>query len=59
MQLMCFTRGSIVGQMRTDRTGYCPGEAVALNGGLCNYMSSRTKPVTVSLYQKTIYTQGM
>jgi hypothetical protein len=58
MQVMCFSRGSIVAQMRTDRTGYCPGEAIALTGGLCNHSSTRTKPVTVSLYQKTIYTQG-
>lgn len=57
-QLMCFNRGSIVAQIRTDRRGYCPGEAIALTGGLCNNTTLRTKPVTVSLYQKTIYTQG-
>ena len=53
---MCFNRGSLVAQVRTDRRGYCPGEAIALTGGFCNYTSSRSKPINVSLYQKTIYT---
>lgn len=57
-QFMCFKRGSIVAQIKTDRRGYCPGEAIALTGGFCNYTNSTTKPITVSLYQKTIYTQG-
>ncbi len=58
MQFFCFNRGSVVAQMKTDRRGYCPGEAVALTGGLCNNTSIRTRPVTVSLYQKTVYMQG-
>lgn len=58
-QFMCFNRGSVVAQLRTDRRGYCPGEAIALTGGLCNNMSKRTKPVKVILYQKTKYTQGL
>lgn len=58
IQTMCFNRGSIVAQLRTDRRGYCPGEAIALTGGFCNNTSLRTKPITVSLYQKTVYTQG-
>ncbi|XP_046860339.1 arrestin domain-containing protein 17-like [Xenia sp. Carnegie-2017] len=57
-QFMCFNRGSVIAQLRTDRRGYCPGEAIALTGGLCNNMSKRTKPVKVILYQKTKYTQG-
>ena len=56
---MCFNRGSIVAQVGTDRRGYCPGEGIALTGGFCNYTSSTTKPITVSLYQTTTYiTQG-
>lgn len=57
-QFMCFNRGSIVAQIKTDRRGYCPGEAIALTGGFYNNTSLVTRPITVSLYQKTVYVQG-
>lgn len=55
-KMMCFGSGSITAQIKTDRRGYCPGEAIALTGGFCNFTSSATRPITVSLFQKTVFT---